>query len=139
MIGNLILASCLSLILMLRVSSYNCKSLKRNITGIAQVCDVSDVVFLQEHWLFPSDLPMLNNVHQKFMSFGISSIDPSDRILLGRPFGGVAVLWRDTLAQFVKPMSFDDDRIVGLECRINDIKILLLGVCILATRHRTEL
>ena len=114
--------------LMIRISSYNCKSFKRNVNGIARLCNISDIVFVQEHWLFPSDLPLLNNVHQEFMSFGISSIDPSDGLLLGRPYGGVAVLWRNSLAPFVKPLSFDDDRIIGLECLLNGLKILLLGV-----------
>ena len=47
---------------------------------------------------------------------------------MGRPFGGVAVLWRNNLAPFVKPISYDDDRIIGLECHIGDRKMLFLGV-----------
>lgn len=113
---------------MLRISSYNCKSSKRNIGGISRVCAVSDIVFLQEHWLFPADLCSLNSVHSDFMAFGVSSIDPSNGLLSGRPFGGVAVLWRKTLAPLVNPISFDDDRIIGLECCINGLKLLLLGV-----------
>ena len=61
---------------MFQVSSYNCKSFKRNIGGIVKLCDVSDIVFIQEHWLFPSDLSLLNNVHSDYMAYGISSIDP---------------------------------------------------------------
>ena len=113
---------------MLRISSYNCQSSKRNIGGISKLCNVSDIVFIQEHWLFPSDLPILNNIHHEFMSYGISSIDPSDGLLLGRPYGGVAVMWKNKLASHVKPISYDDDRIVGLECHLNGIKVLLLGV-----------
>ena len=118
----------LFIVIMLQISSYNCKSFKRNIGGISRLCDSSDIVFLQEHWLFPSDLPSLNNVHKDFMSFGISSMDLSDGLILGRPFGGLAVLWKNNLAPFVKPISFDDNRIIGLECKIDDLKILLLGV-----------
>ena len=113
---------------MIRVSSYNCKSLKRNTGGIAQLCNSSDIVFLQEHWLFPSDLPLINNIHADFVSYGVSSIDPSVGLIVGRPYGGVAVLWRNSLASFVKPLSFDDDRIIGLECIIHDVKFLFLGV-----------
>lgn len=113
---------------MFRVSSYNCKSFKRNIGGIVKLCDVSDIVFIQEHWLFPSDLSLLNNVHSDYMAYGISSIDPTDGLLLGRPFGGVAVLWRNNLAPFVKPITYADDRIIGLECDIGDHKLLFLGV-----------
>lgn len=113
---------------MFRISSYNCKSAKRNAGGIARLCENSDIVLLQEHWLFPSDLPSLNNIHNDFVAYGISSIDPSQGLILGRPFGGVAVLWRNNLSPFVRPISFNDDRIVALECCINGLKILLIGV-----------
>ena len=124
---------------MLRVSSYNCKSLKRNVDGIRKLCDVSDVLFLQEHWLFPHDLAILNVVHNEFTAFGCSSIDSSDRVILGRPFGGVAVLWRSKLAPLVRPVSFDDDRIIGLECNLDGHKLLLLGVYLpYDTRHNFD-
>ena len=112
----------------MRISSYNCQSSKRNIGGIKLLCDVSDIVLLQEHWLYPFDLPSLNTLHKDFMTFGISSIDVSDGIVLGRPYGGVAVMWRKDLTSQVKPISFDDRRIIGLECCFNGIKMLLLGV-----------
>ena len=112
----------------MRVSSYNCQSSKRNSGGINLLCDASDIVFLQEHWLYPADLPSLNNLHREFMSFGISSIDVTDSIMLGRPYGGVAVMWRKHLSSTVKPVSFNDDRIIGLECCFGDVKMLFLGV-----------
>ena len=73
---------------MIRISSYNCQSFKRNTGGISRLCNMADILFLQEHWLFPSDLPLLNNVHNDFMSYGISAIDPSDGLISGRPYGG---------------------------------------------------
>ena len=111
----------------MRISTYNCKSSKRNVGGIQMLCSNSDVVFLQEHWLFPADLSSLNSIHSEFMSFGISSMNMSDGILMGRPYGGVAVLWRKHLTPRVQPVTFDD-RIVGLEYTIDNIKMLLLGV-----------
>ena len=91
------------------------------------LCSNSDIVFLQEHWLFPSDLPSLNDIHSDFMSFGTSSMNTNDGIVLGRPYGGVAVLWRKHLTPRVKPINFDDDRIVGLECHFDHVKMLLIG------------
>jgi len=113
---------------MLQISTYNCQSSKRNTGGIHKLCEQSDLVFLQEHWLFPDDLPTLNNIHNDFVSFALSSMDPSLELVAGRPFGGVAVLWRKTLAPYVTPMSFDDDRIVGLELNRDGVKMLFLGV-----------
>ena len=52
----------------------------------------------------------------------------SDDIVLGRPYGGLAVMWRKHLTSKVKPVSFDDDRIIGVECVVNSTKMFLLGV-----------
>ena len=112
----------------MRIASYNCRSSKRNTGGIQLLCNSCDIVFLQEHWLFPADLPSLNRIHDEFMSFGISSMNVSDDIVLGRPYGGLAVMWRKHLTSKVKPVSFDDDRIIGVECVVNSTKMLLLGV-----------
>ena len=92
----------------MRISSYNCQSSKRNAGGIQLLCNNSDIIFLQEHWLFPSDLPSLNLLHADFVSFGLSSMNVTDGIVLGRPYGGVAVMWRKNLASQVKAVSYDD-------------------------------
>lgn len=114
-------------IIMLNISSYNCRSSKRNTGGIKMLCDSSDIVFLQEHWLFASDLPTLNNVHEDFISFGVSAMDPTAGLTVGRPYGGVAVLWRKGLAARVRPLSYDDSRIIGLMCDLGGTQILFLG------------
>ena len=118
----------LIVLFMITISTYNCQSSKRNVGGINMLCNNSDIVFLQEHWLFPSDLPSLNNIHPDFISFGLSSMDPFTRLISGRPYGGVAVLWRKALTHLVKPVTYDADRILGLEVYQGETKLLLLGV-----------
>lgn len=113
---------------MIQVSTYNCQSAKRNFGGIQKLCNESDVVIIQEHWLFPSELSCLNNIHNDFVSFGISSMNPSNDLIVGRPYGGVAVLWKNNLSPFVRPVTYDDDRIIGLEYSCCGVKLLLLGV-----------
>ena len=76
----------------MRISSYNCQSSKRNTGGIKLLCNNSDVIFLQEYWLFPGDIPSLNQIHADFLSFDVSSMDAGDGLVLGRPYGGVAVM-----------------------------------------------
>ena len=56
-------------------------------------------MFLQEHWLHSDELAKLNNVHPNFNGIGVSAIDTSSGMLIARPFGGVAGLWRDTLSE----------------------------------------
>ena len=62
------------------------------------------------------------------MSYGLSSMNMSDGLIVGRPYGGVAVLYKKSLASLVKPVSYDNSRILGLECNLDNVKFLLLGV-----------
>ncbi len=39
----------------------------------------------------------LSNIHKDFIGNGISSMELSNTLLHGRPYGGVGILWRKTL------------------------------------------
>lgn len=49
---------------------------------------------LQETWLLNHDVPLLGTVSSEFEYTGKSAVDTSAGILRGRPYGGVAILWR---------------------------------------------
>ena len=49
-----------------------------------------DIVCLQEHWVLPSELDMLSDLHTDLYGFGYSAVDISSNILIGRPYGGSA-------------------------------------------------
>ena len=55
---------------------------------------------------------MLNNVHPNFSGIGVSAIDTSSGMLIARPFGEVAVLWRYTLSEHIRINQYDDVRII---------------------------
>ena len=71
------------------------------------------------------DLPILSTVHSKFHGFGVSAID-SSKILIGRPFGGVAILWRKSLNNLIKIIDYKDPRILGIEIKTRGTKLLLI-------------
>lgn len=35
--------------------SFNCKSVKRSVDAVRQLCESADLIALQETWLFPND------------------------------------------------------------------------------------
>ena len=79
--------------------SYNCRGWS---SGLYAVCDLlksCDVCLIQEHWLLHEQLSLLN-VNNDFLSSGVSGMDSSD-LLLSRPFGGCAILFRRFLLPFV--------------------------------------
>ena len=87
-----------------------------------------DVIALQETWLLKQELGCVNNIHEKFNSFGISSVDCENDILVGRPYGGLAFLWRNELPYKCKVIQYNDNRILGLAIEIGDLSICLLNV-----------
>jgi hypothetical protein len=58
-------------------------------------------VFVQEHWLLPSNINLFTNVNNAFAGFAVSGVCDIEQFSLtgGRPYGGIGVLWRQS-AQF---------------------------------------
>ena len=64
---------------------------------------------MQEHWLSPSDLHKFGNIDQNFMFYGVSAISNKieNNILIVRPFGGTAILFKSSLMQHIKLIDSD--------------------------------
>ena len=112
----------------LSLCSYNCRSLKKSEVIVHDLCNKYDIMMLQEHWLFPHDLSVLNYFHKDFYGTGMSAIDTSSNLVTGRPFGGTAVLYRKCFANSISPISTNNARITGVNISSTDGKILLLNV-----------
>ena len=108
------------------ISSFNCKNVKSSIVEIRNLCKTSDVILLQETWLTARELPLLSQISSQFYARGVSSMDTSSSLLNGRPFGGLAILWRKKLGTSITPVLYDDDRLLGLEIKSLDNSLLLI-------------
>jgi len=110
------------------VCSFNCRSFKNSIHAIHKLCDKHDIVLLQEHWLLPFELSLLNTAHSDFLSTGLSAIDTSIDILVGRPYGGTAILYRKCLADKINIVDSHESRITGIRVQTTDGPLLLINV-----------
>ena len=95
---------------------------------ITDMCSNNDIVLLQETLLLPHDLNLLNKVHPDFNSYSISSVDVGAGVLVGRPYGGLSVLWRNSLSPVCDVVLFDDNRLLGITYTLNNFKILIINV-----------
>jgi len=77
------------------------------------VCERSDLVLLQEHWLLPFELACLNNIHKDFLFAGNFAVYVSKTVLVGRPYGGTAILYRKELTECVSIVETFDSRITA--------------------------
>ena len=67
----------------LRVATLNCYGIKTSLSTVVDLCNESDIVFLQETLLFPHELCILAHVHPEFEGMGISAIDTTSGIVVG--------------------------------------------------------
>ena len=98
------------------------------IKGIVQRTRQHDFVLLQETWLSRPELPMLSQINSSFTGYGLSSMDEESQILSGRPFGGIAILWRKCFNAYCSIKLYDCDRIIGIEFVYDSFKALFLCV-----------
>ena len=110
-----------------RIASFNCRSLKSSIDEIRQLCASYDVILLQETWLLDIECLKLDTISCDFYSKGTFSMDSSTDILCGRPYGGMAILWRKTIAHFCS-VTISEERIMGISIGSSLNKLLVLNV-----------
>ena len=112
----------------LRLSTYNCRGIKSSIDSVKTLCDSHDIILLQEHWLTKAELTLLSNLHPDFHACGISAMDDSSGIRVGRPYGGVAIMWRKSLGQNVTIKYLNDTRLIGAEIITSLTKLFIICV-----------
>ena len=108
--------------------SYNCKGLSDiklpYVKGLLEQCDI---LFLQEHWQLNNGISrMTSNFHQCYV-FAKSGIN-NDELLLGRPYGGVAILIKKTIKCTVDIIDCDSNRVCAILCCFNDYNVLFVNV-----------
>ncbi|KAJ2951199.1 hypothetical protein O0L34_g5592 [Tuta absoluta] len=109
----------------IKLISYNCRSFNQSYLHVQDFCRDYDVIALQEHWLLPDDIDLLR-VRPDFEYSGSSAVDTSAGTLIGRSYGGVAVLWRRSLFQSVIPIDSGSKRIAAVRLQISEEQSLLV-------------
>jgi len=108
--------------------TFNCRSVKNSVHEVRELCAKFDLILIQEHWLLPNELGMLNNIHPEFMSVAHSAVDISHDVLVGRPYGGTAILYRKSLSNLITRLPSPDPRISAVVMQ-TDVGPLLI-VCV---------
>jgi len=124
----------------LRIASYNLHGLNQGKSYLPTICDSHDLVLVQEHWLLPNDLDILNSIHCDFIQLSSSAMmdSVSRSVLRGRPYGGVGILVRNNLFKNVHCLA-KRERFIAIS--VFDIVTvnLYLPVCTSDNRYKDEL
>ena len=54
-------------------------------------------------------------MHVDFYADGVSAMDTTSGILIGRPFGGIGILWRKSIGACIQVHKYNNNRIMGIE------------------------
>jgi len=94
--------------------SFNCRSFKNSLPAINKLCNDHDIILLHEHWLILNYLHLLNSAHPDYLSCVQSAVDLRSNILVGRPYGGTAILYRKYLTDKIHVLNTGQSRITGI-------------------------
>jgi len=109
------------------ITTYNLHGFNQCFNVLKDLFAVSDVVFIQEHWLSSDHLSKLNMLTSRFLCFSKSAMDSavsSTDILRGRPFGGLAVFIYTRLQHNVE-LLYAAERVLIVKCCICSYMLIL--------------
>lgn len=76
----------------------------------------------------PHDLAFLGNIHIDFAFTGNLAVDTAAGVLCGRPYGGVALLWRKSLLSKVSVIKCSSVRIAAIKVSLCDRDMQVFSV-----------
>ena len=99
--------------------------MKTSTDTINKMCNESQIILLQEHWLYPEELQLMSQLNPNFSGFRLSSMCLDDKFITGRLHGGIGILWEQSLSQStINIIKYEDTRILGLETKCNNAILL---------------
>ena len=87
----------------LSIISYNLHGFNSGRSLLADLCMTSDIIYVQEHWLIPNKLNLIETFNSDFNVTAKSTMETNvlNEVITGRPFGDTAILWRRDLTNNV--------------------------------------
>jgi len=114
----------------IRMCTINVHGFKNSWTFLLTLLESHDLVFVQELWLHDHEMHLLHSLSKEFVVYTRSGMANAvqNRIIRGRPFGGIAVFIRRTLSSLVTFCTCDDDaRVICVKYVSENVKLLLFG------------
>ena len=86
-----------------------------------------DIMFLQETWLLPTNIQRLGLIHKDYQYCAVSGVRDNE-LLRGRPYGGAAIMWHNSLTKYVTRLrEIRSKRLCGVILDSGKSKLLMLN------------
>ena len=105
------------------------------------IIDQFDILAISEHSLFEEQLGILKTATDGTYNYHAVSASDNPRIISGeKAHGGVALLWKYSINDFVTPIkSIQSDRIVGIKCEFSGCRpLFILSVYLPSSNHTLD-
>lgn len=113
---------------LLRIATFNCKNVYNSQACIKNILDFSDFICIQEHWLFKFEQENIGDLFSK-TSWTCKSVDENNPIpptQRPRGYGGVAILWKQSMDHLVEQIEDGSERIICIKLKVKPKPILLI-------------
>ena len=108
--------------------SYNCRGYNnKKASYLNTLLSECDVLFLQEHWLLNNGVMRLSETFQRHHVYGKSGI-VVDELLLGRPYGGVAIFINKNIKCFISEVDCESKRLCTVLCKFDEYSVLFVSI-----------
>ena len=108
--------------------SFNCKGFKpRNYNYLRKIFQNVDFMLVQELWLYDHEFDVITKELSNCNYFAKSSMN-SCEFRNGRPYGGLAIIWKSNSYFSVDVIDTMSDRLLVCKIESNDFKFLLFNV-----------
>ena len=116
------------------------KEFYKSVDYIRSEIDVSrtDVVFLQETWHLSNAREKLGTLHKDYTYLEQSGIDSNSTIILGRPKGGLAILFKRSLAGYMSKLETNSHRVCAAHMKRDGIDILIINAYMPCDNRRCD-
>ena len=119
----------------MQICSYSCQGLGAGKLQFIQIlCDNSQFIFIQEHWLHESNTHWFDNNVKNIRSHVVSGMC-SNHIEQGHPYGGTDILWTDNLMASVEPVGTHCRRLCAVKVTINNNCLMLCNAYVYVHMH----
>ena len=112
----------------LRLGTFNAHGANAaTLSYIDSVINNFDFLLIQEHWLHKSKLHVFEDNVNGINCHGVSGMVESE-LHTGRPYGGCAILWRDTLSCQVVPVPCHNNRLCCIKAVFECYSVLIFSL-----------
>ena len=99
------------------IVTYNCTNVNTSLKAITRLSMDTDIILLQEHWLYTCQLHRLKKLHDSYIGVckAVDSFHPISPVQMPRGYGGVGVLWKKGIGHIINDLSGERIQYVELK------------------------